>query len=160
MQLQVQGLSGLEVCWVPKFKIPIGPKLKKSHQTFYQHHQDHHFWVMDSLSSDGILFLVKSLLPLYDHDPSLATGFQQLLRFYSVAVITSGSDPSSSKERAWTVRATPVRFRVGPTSMQCIAIIFFPSILIISVCFSIFCDFSSKINFFRCQHHGISIVNR
>jgi hypothetical protein len=35
-------------------------------------------------------------------------------RFYSVAVITSGSDPSLLQERVWTVRATPVRFRVGP----------------------------------------------
>jgi hypothetical protein len=36
-------------------------------------------------------------------------------RFYSVAVITSGSDPSLFQERVWTVRATPVRFRVGPS---------------------------------------------
>jgi hypothetical protein len=28
------GLSG-QVCWVPKFKIPIGPKLKKSHLDFF-----------------------------------------------------------------------------------------------------------------------------
>jgi hypothetical protein len=41
-------------------------------------------------------------------------------RFYSVAVITSGSDPSLLQERVWTVRATPVRFRVGPSLLAII----------------------------------------
>jgi hypothetical protein len=50
-----------------------------------------------------------------DYHPSSITQ-----RFYSVAVITSGSDPSLFQERVWTVRATPVRFRVGPSLLAII----------------------------------------
>jgi hypothetical protein len=48
----------------------------------------------------------------------------QIVWFYSVAVITSGSDPSSFTRRAWTVRATPVRFRVRPKAVLCFKVSF------------------------------------
>jgi hypothetical protein len=62
------------------------------------------------------------LLKIYNWP--FALHHHQLNWFYSVAVITSGSDPLSSTRPAWTVRATPVRFRVRPTMLLCIGISF------------------------------------
>jgi hypothetical protein len=55
---------------------------------------------------------------------ALAASQASIVRFYSVAVITSGSDPSSFTRRAWTVRATPVRFRVRPKAVLCFKVSF------------------------------------
>jgi hypothetical protein len=49
-------------CWAPKFRIPIGPKLKKIASDISAQHHHHHVWEMDSLSSDGILIVQGGLV--------------------------------------------------------------------------------------------------
>jgi hypothetical protein len=103
-----------------KFKVSIGPKLKTLVRLFANTNTSGKqilvFTWRSGLHEDLLIGLRSSSV--------IWQLVSAITRFYSVAVITSGSDPSSSNERAWTVRATPVRFRVGPTSTLCIAFVF------------------------------------
>jgi hypothetical protein len=81
------------------------------------------------------------LLLLHDHESSPGPHLHQMTRFYSVAVITSGSDPSSSLRACLDCPGDPgsIPGRTYEHAVHCNHL--FLSILIILVCFLIFWPF-------------------